>query len=184
MKKALREQMRLLRKQLNNDERTHSSNIISSKLLADNKITLASGIVAVYLASPQEISLSPFIEGMISRGKSLAAPRWNGKEYELAILSSLSESDLQIGPMNIAEPAKENAIVDPQDVAIWLVPGLVFDKKLKRIGYGGGWYDRLLCCANQKSLKLGICHSFQVLEEIPSEEHDITLDGLITDEEF
>lgn len=183
MKDTLRKEMRSLRKALTIGERSHSSEIISSKLLADKRISETNGVVAVYLASPQEISLSPFIDAMLSRGKSLAAPRWNGSTYELANLSGLTENDLRIGPMNIAEPSTSETTVPPSLVDIWLVPGLVFDRKLKRIGYGGGWYDRLLSEAKDHSLKIGICHAFQVLDEIPFEQHDIALSELFTDEE-
>ena len=47
------------------------------------------------------------------------------------------------GPMNILEPAEAD-IVKPADVEVWVIPGLAFTKDGKRLGYGGGWYDRLL----------------------------------------
>ena len=73
--------------------------------------------------------------------------------------------------MGILEPA-EAEIVSPKAVGTWLVPGLAFTRDGKRLGYGGGWYDRLLSGAPKASLKLGIAHAFQVVDDLPCEPHD------------
>lgn len=83
--------------------------------------------------------------------------------------------------MNILEPAEAD-ITDPQDVAVWIVPGLAFTSDGKRLGYGGGWYDRLLTQAAAGSVKLGVAHGFQIAADLPSEPHDIPLDRIISDE--
>ena len=79
--------------------------------------------------------------------------------------------------MNILEPA-EAEIVSPLEVAAWIVPGLAFTRDGRRLGYGGGWYDRLLASARKGSLKIGVAHEFQVVEDLPHEPHDIRLDRL------
>ena len=90
------------------------------------------------------------------------------------------EAYLRQGPMGILEPV-EAEIVSPKEVKVWLVPGLAFTRDGKRLGYGGGWYDRLLAEALKDSLKLGVAHAFQVVDDLPSELHDIRLTGVIDD---
>ena len=168
--------MRERRRALTPEDRTASSEIICAKLAAFN----FHPPIAVYLASPQEIDLSPFIRKMLTMGVKLVVPRWNGETYELAVLKGLDGAHLRKGPMGILEPA-EAEIVSPKGAEVWLVPGLAFTRNGKRLGYGGGWYDRLLADAPKDFLKLGIAHAFQVVDDLPSEPHDILLSGIVDD---
>lgn len=177
--------MRAQRRALTPKDRERASKVICAKLINDDLISVAidplegGGAVAVYLATPDEIDLSDFIREMLDRGVKVVAPRWNGKTYELAKLKSLSENDLRRGPMNILEPA-EAEIVKPSEVAAWIVPGLAFTILGDRLGYGGGWYDRLM--ANAKGFKIGVAHEFQIVENLPHEPHDIQLIRIVTDD--
>ena len=178
--------MRERRRALTPEARKAASEIICAKLAADSDIGLrvdpleCGSPVAAYLASPQEIDLSPFIRKMLAMGVKVVAPRWNGETYELAVLTGLDEVHLRHGPMGILEPA-EAEIVSPKAVGVWLIPGLAFTRNGKRLGYGGGWYDRLLAEAPKGSLKLGIAHAFQVVDDLPSEPHNVSLDGVVDD---
>ena len=175
-KDEIRRTMRERRRALTPKERTAASESICAKLVTLNLHTP----IAVYLASPQEIDLSPFIRKMLESGGKVVAPRWNGETYELAVLRGLDEAHLRKGPMGILEPA-EAEIVSPKEVEVWLVPGLAFTRDGKRLGYGGGWYDRLLAEAPKDAVKLGIAHAFQVVDDLPRELHDIRLTGVIDD---
>ena len=183
-KDAIRRLMRERRKALADDERERASRIVCERLVCDAAIAgtadrSVGGAIAVYLASPEEIDLSVFIRAMLVRGATVAAPRWNGETYELARLKSLSEGDLRRGPMKILEPACVDT-VEPQDVAVWIVPGLAFTMDGGRIGYGGGWYDRLLASARKDSIKIGVAHGFQAVDRLQSEPHDVLLDRVVT----
>ena len=145
-----------------------------------NSIPRRRSPIAVYLASPQEIDLSPFVRKMLTMEVKIVAPRWNGETYELAVLRGLDDTHLRQGPMGILEPT-EAEIVSPKEVEAWLVPGLAFTRSGKRLGYGGGWYDRLLAEAPKDVVKLGIAHVFQVVDDLPSEPHDILLSGVVND---
>ena len=163
-KDDIRRRMRAIRKALAPEEHERASKVICAKLIDDDLISVAAdpfeggGAVAVYLAS--------------------VAPRWNGETYELARLRSLSEGNLRRGPMNILEPA-EAEIVRPSEVAAWIVPGLAFTIQGDRLGYGGGWYDRLM--ADAKGFKIGVAHEFQIVKNLPHEPHDIPLIRIVTD---
>ncbi len=184
-KSAIRRELRSRRKALAPEERERTSEIICQKLINDTALVSAvepfdgDGALAVYLASNEEIDLSVFIDGMLGRGVTVVSPRWNGETYELAKIKSLAEDDLRLGPMNIQEPAEAD-IVEPKDVSAWIIPGLAFTKDGKRLGYGGGWYDRLLSSARRDSLKIGVAHDFQIVDDIPSEPHDIRLSRIVT----
>ena len=184
-KDAVRRRMRALRRALTPEERERAATAVCARLRGDGGIAEATGTfggggaVAVYLASPDEIDLSDFIRELLQRGAKVAAPRWNGETYELAKLKSLSGANLRRGPMNILEPAEAD-FVKPSEVGVWLIPGLAFTKGGKRLGYGGGWYDRLLASASKRASKIGVAHEFQVVEDLPNEPHDVRLDRVVT----
>lgn len=134
-------------------------------------------VVAVYLAGPDEIDLSAFVEVALERGVRLLAPRWTGETYALADVKGLSPDCLRAGPHGILEP-REAGGGDVRPTA-WLVPGLAFTRDGRRLGYGGGWYDRLLVSADARTPKIGIAYPFQVVDDVPSEPHDIRLTGLV-----
>ena len=179
-KDEIRRTMRERRRTLTPEERAAASEIVCAKLASNSDIGMRvdpfdwGSPVAVYLASPQEIDLSPFIRKMLESGVKVVAPRWNGETYELAVLKGLDEAHLRKGPMGILEPI-EAEIVSPKAVDVWLVPGLAFTRNGKRLGYGGGWYDRLLAEAPKDAWKIGIAHAFQVMDDLPSEPHDVPL---------
>ena len=169
-KGEIRREMRERRRALTPEERAAASEVICAKLDALN----LHSPIAVYLASPQEIDLSPFIRKMLAMGDKVVAPRWNGETYELAVLKGLDDARLRKGPMGILEPV-EAEIVSPREVEVWLVPGLAFTKNGGRLGYGGGWYDRLLCKVPKRVPKIGIAYTFQLVDELPAEPHDVRL---------
>ena len=177
IKAAVRRRMRAMRRALTAEEREKASRIVCEKLICRN----FSGTVAVYLASPEEIDLSAFINDLLRRGASAVAPRWNGKTYELARVRGLSDGELRRGPMKILEPAEAD-IVDPADVDAWIIPALAFTAGGARLGYGGGWYDRLLAGARGSATKTGVAHAFQIVDDLPLEPHDALVDGIVTDE--
>lgn len=187
-KDAVRRQMRARRKALTSEERERAAKAVCARLSDDGDIMDAVDpfycdekcAVAVYLASPDEIDLSDFILELLRRKATVVAPRWNGETYELARVKSLSDADLRRGPMNILEPA-ETDIVKPEEIGVWIVPGLAFTKRGNRLGYGGGWYDRLLAMASKSARKIGVAHKFQIVENLPNEPHDIKMDAVVTD---
>lgn len=69
---------------------------------------------------------------------------------------------------------------DQPDLDVIIVPMLGFDKKLHRIGYGGGYYDRLLA-QYPKALKIGVCYEQGRLEQVPAEPHDIPMNVIVTE---
>jgi len=185
-KVAIRQEMRVRSKALSPEAKARAAGIVCDKILAHPGLAAAPGpfgghgALAVYLASADELDLTAAIAEMLAHGVTVVAPRWNGVTYELAKLKGLKDEDLRRGPMGILEP-KHADIVSPKRVAVWLVPGLAFTRDGRRLGYGGGWYDRLMADAAEGAMKIGVAHAFQVLKHLPSEPHDILMDDVVSD---
>lgn len=175
-KNEIRAVMRARRKAVTPLARAAVGKELSRRLFVESRELGAAiskkGPIAVYLASKEEIDLTDFITAALTFGCEIVAPRWNGVDYELVRVSDLAT--LVKGPHDILEPAA-GPVVPPQDVRAWLIPGLAFTRDGGRLGYGGGWYDRLLKRAAMRAPKIGIAYDFQIVDELPTEPHDIRL---------
>ena len=173
--------MRERRRALTPEARRAASAALSKRLFVTDrdlgKAISKKGPIAVYLASKEEIDLTDFISAALSFGCVLVAPCWNGTEYELVRIENLEM--LVKGPHGILEPSA-GPVVRPRDVRAWLVPGLAFTRKGGRLGYGGGWYDRLLCKLPKRVPKIGVAYAFQLVDELPTEPHDIRLTSVVS----
>ena len=175
-KNEIRVAMKARRKAVSPESRKAASKALSRRLFVENRELGAAiakkGPIAVYLASKEEIDLTDFITAALSFGCALVAPRWNGTEYELVRVEDLET--LVKGPHGILEPPA-GPVVQPKEVRAWIVPGLAFTRQGGRLGYGGGWYDRFLCRVSKRVPKIGVAYAFQLVDELPSEPHDIRL---------
>lgn len=184
VKASIRREMKARRKGMAADEKAAADAAICEKLKARRDIGVMAdtlnfvGALSVYLASPDEINIDPFIEYMLRAGVEVVAPRWNGETYELAKLKGLDEKKLRRGPMGIREPVDAD-VVEPKEVSAWIIPGLAFTRGGKRLGYGGGWYDRFLASAPKDAAKIGVAYSFQIVDDFPAEPHDIPLTDVV-----
>ena len=87
------------------------------------------------------------------------------------------ESRLELGAFHIEEPTG-NETVDPDTLELIVVPAVAYDRKGNRLGRGKGFYDRLL--GSTKATKVGVAYEFQIVDEVPVEQHDIPMDIVIS----
>ncbi len=83
---------------------------------------------------------------------------------------------LKPGAYGILEP--QGPQVPDKDLGLIVVPGLAFDRQGGRLGYGGGYYDKVL--ARNSTRALGFGYQWQMVEQVPTEDHDITLPAIVT----
>lgn len=88
--------------------------------------------------------------------------------------------DFEEGPLRLQQPVASSERVLPGDLAGVLVPGLAFDRSGRRLGRGGGYYDRMLSGLNV--FKVGIAHACQMLPVVPAATHDVRMDAVVTEQ--
>jgi len=182
-KDAIRAVMKARRRAVSPAQRTAAGRELADRLLSRSEILAALASrrpIAVYLPGPDEVDLLPFLEKVLERGGVLLAPRWTGSDYALAPLRGLSSAEIRKGPHGIAEPAERGRASDDLEPAVWLVPGLAFTAEGVRLGFGGGWYDRLLAADRGPSVRFGIAYEFQIVPQLPAEPHDVRLSDIIS----
>lgn len=97
----------------------------------------------------------------------------------LEFVAVAKPQDMQPGPFGVLEPPADLPAVPLAQIPLLLVPGVVFDRQGHRIGWGQGYYDRIL--RGYSGVRVGFAYEFQVLEEIPYEPWDEAVDFLVTE---
>lgn len=177
-KEELRNTFLDIRKKVSNKNEKNS--IILEKVLENEKYKL-SNTIGIYASLNDEVDTMKLIEMSINLGKIVLCPRViNKKNMSFYVIKSLDE--LSLGTFKIKEPPDicENILLS-QDIDLFIVPGICFDKNKNRLGYGGGYYDRYL--ENNSSYKIGLAYFEQILNDnsIPCNDTDIKIDEVITD---
>lgn len=128
-----------------------------------------------YLPYNQEVRTVPILERALADGKRVAVPKIYGDEMRFVYLTDLTKVEKNC--WGIPEPIEDGPIGD-DPTALVLMPGLAFDPKGHRIGYGGGFYDKFLA-AEPNHPTVALCYEFQVLSAIETDEHDIPVDCVL-----
>ncbi len=137
---------------------------------------LTTRVLLVYAAANSEVDIEPAAFEFRRRGVRTVYPRVRGEELDLVPVGNTDP--LTPGHRGIREPLGQ--AVDPTLVDAVVVPGVAFDLRGRRLGQGGGHYDRLLPRIDD-ALRVGVAFACQVVPRIPDEPHDIAMDVLITD---
>ena len=105
----------------------------------------------------------------------------NSKNREMKI-NKYNKNELILHKFGYYE-SSSNDFYDEEILDVVIVPALAFDSKKNRIGFGGGYYDTFLEKVrkkNNKVLFIGICYDFQIIDSVPTEKHDVTLDFVVS----
>lgn len=112
--------------------------------------------------------------------KDFVLPRVIYSTKDLNLYKINKMDDLEKGSYEIPEPKNDLKIIAPEDIDLVLLPGVGFSLDGHRIGYGEGFFDRLL--KKIPSPKIGIAYEFQIVKNVPAEEHDVPVDMIITED--
>lgn len=136
---------------------------------------IAAKTIMLYYSLPDEVNT----HGLISEltGKTVLLPRVkDNEEMEVRIYSEAA--GLSVGKYGIMEPCGP-VFNGYDDIDLVIVPGMAFDRQGHRLGRGKGYYDRFLPQL-KRAYKIGICFDFQVMESVPTEPTDISMDEVIS----
>ena len=180
-KKALRARILASRDRLDPAIRLKHSRIITEKLLALPTYRDA-GTVSAYASIGSEFDTSAFVAAILAAGKRLLLPRINraARALELRLVGNPA-TDLVAGVWGIREPSDKCALVPASDVGFVLVPGVAFTASGERIGYGGGFYDRLLAELDPAVPRIAAAFDLQLVDSLPTGSQDQRVHRVVTE---
>lgn len=171
--------MRALRAAIPPERRRRLASLVHERLLALPEVRDA-GSVLLFYSFGSEVETAPLVARLHADGKRLLLPYLDPAGMEAAEV--LPEDALEPSGYGPKEPGRRVA-VDPASVDVVVAPGLAFDRRGYRLGYGGGHYDRYLRRMLRGALRAGIAFSEQLVERIPEEPTDEPVDVVVTDAE-
>lgn len=180
IKDELRAKMRENRRALTCGEVQEKSGEIQKQLFSLDCFKNA-GTVCTFISAFKEPDTVEIIKWLLQTDKKTAVPITDTASGTLSLSYINGMEDLKKGAYNIPEP-KTLLHADAEDMDIILVPGLAFDRSGGRMGFGKGYYDRLLSRTN--AVKIGLCYDFQLCNKIPTEAHDVPMDLIVTEREI
>ena len=138
--------------------------------------------ILIYLSKDGEVGTDNLLGRAFELGKRVYVPVVDRESDELHI-SELPGPDtsFRLGAFGVREPEEEDLnFVSPDQIDLVIAPGLAFDRRGGRIGYGKGYYDRLLNRLGSQVPRIALAFDFQVLDTVPQDENDIQVDAIIT----
>ncbi len=178
-KSELRAYYKGLRREMSRSERKQADRLITENFLKSD-VYRSCEMLLCFVSTGIEVSTREILACAFSEKKVLC-PKCIGSPSEgiMRFYEVCSFSELEEGTMGILEPSDKCREVTAFENALCVLPGLCFDRKGWRLGFGGGYYDRFLAGFN--GVKAGICYESCVCDELARNEYDMKADMLFTD---
>lgn len=178
-KEALRKRLAALRRSLSAEARAERAQR-ACQLLAAEPSFVSAQLVLAYAPLRFELDPGPLLERAWALGKTVALPRVIEGSGELALHVYCAGDELAESGFAVREPLPTAPCVAPEQVQLVLVPALAFDGSGFRLGYGKGFYDRLLPRLAHAE-RVGLAFELSLLPEIPAEPHDVPMHRVVTE---
>jgi 5-formyltetrahydrofolate cyclo-ligase len=180
-KRALRREILRRRDGIPEPERERAAAAIHRRVIAAVDAAGGEGLVVMaFWSFGSEVPTGPILEALARRGDTTVLPAIAGGELEpRAYVAGEPLRGTSFGAM---EPAA-GAVLAPEDLDVVLVPGVAFDRRGMRVGYGGGFYDRLLPRTRRNAARIGICFAAQLVDSVPAGPADVAVDAIVTEVE-
>lgn len=175
-KRHIRSKILLRLRTQKEEDRNKKSRLIKEKLFKSGVFKKAKKVM-FYLAFDGEVDTREMIKEALKLGKTVAVPVCRaGRVIKPCLLAT--KARLKKGRYGIYEPAVKE-FIDPKELDLVIVPAVAFDKRLRRLGRGKGYYDVFLSKLAKGTPSLGLAFDFQVLPTLPVNAHDVNVQKIL-----
>ena len=175
-KAQIRRNMILMRGDLTSRYVSDQSDMVFEKLIELDEVKNAQNIM-IYSNFSNEVKTGKLAGWLLFHQKQLYLPVLDGSKL---LIANMKSTCLELNCYGIAQPEKATAcFAEPEEIDLFIVPGLAFDRHCNRIGFGKGYYDNLLCCVPD-TVKIALAYDFQIVDKIEAEQQDIKMDIIVT----
>ena len=182
-KKSIRKKVLEDRSNISATVLSEFSNIITEKLYNTTEYKNAKTIMS-FISFGDEVDTHKIIKDSMALGKRIVVPVTFSDTKLIKPSHLMDFSELEYGYYNILTPKEEFwRFIDPNEIDLILMPGVGFDRKGYRIGYGGGYYDRFLSKLDKNIDTIGLAFQLQIIDNVPADTFDIPIDSIITEKE-
>lgn len=176
-KRELRERILEARAALPPEVREKLGEMILGRLLALPPLDEAE-TVSLFASFGSEVPTEPVIDRLVDEGHRIALPRVEGTE--IVLVAYRPGDPMERAAYGALEPTGNDRLA-PEAVDLIVTPGVAFDPGGHRLGYGGGFYDRLLRRSSADALRIGLAFEVQVVDVVPHGPADEIVDAVVTE---
>ncbi|MFQ5427567.1 MAG: 5-formyltetrahydrofolate cyclo-ligase [Thermodesulfobacteriota bacterium] len=177
-KEHLRKKLLEMRRELT-FEAVWARSAIIQKNLVDSPLFKEAQKIALYSSCENEVLTDDIFLSASLEKKDIYYPRVFKGAMEMRFLSVSSLDELSPGAYDIREPGAVKVEINPGELDLIVLPGVAFDTNGARLGFGKGYYDRAL--SDIKCPLAALAYDFQIMDSIPREAFDVSMDYIITD---
>lgn len=181
MKERIRTAMRVRLRTLDDRAAARGADSIVERLGALPEWA-ASRTVFAFLSLPFEVSTRALIERAWAENRRVAVPRLSDESGRMEAVEFHDYGDLVPARFGLME-LPNAPVVAPSEIDLVVSPGLAFDRAGRRLGQGAGYYDRYLPRLRDEVPVVAICFSEQLVDEVPTDAHDLAVDAIVTPDE-
>jgi len=179
-KRSLRKKMIAWRSSLTVEEVLKKSEQIAAAVRTIPEYANVKTILFYVSAKPNEVDTHSLIREALSGNIRVLVPSTDFDRNELIISEIKDMRELAPARYGLLEPRRGSLVpTDPGKADIIIVPGVAFDRHCRRIGFGGGYYDRLL--ADSKATTIALGYEGQMVERVPVDDNDMPVDIIVTE---
>jgi 5-formyltetrahydrofolate cyclo-ligase len=179
-KQRVRARVLAVRDAMSTPARAAAGRAIVERVLSLPELS-ATKTVMVFWSFGSEVETAPLRLRLHDAGVRVALPRI--VERELEARAYVPGDPVTVTSFGAAEPS-DGEVVAPEEVDVVLTPGVAFDRRGMRVGYGGGYYDRFLARTRDDAVRMGLGFAVQLVEDpLPAGSFDLRLDLLVTEAE-
>lgn len=178
-KQDIRNEILKKRSEISLEIRLQWNEEIYSKLITSD-FYKSSATIFSFVSFKDEVDTHKFIIRALADGKTICVPKVASKKEGMKTYKINSFDNLKTGYFGILEPKDDCLEILPEHIDFILMPGVAFDHKGGRVGYGAGFYDRFLSNLKKDVPKIAIAYDIQLIDKVPTDEFDVKIDGIIT----
>ena len=135
--------------------------------------------VMCYVSMRTEVNTHSLIKAMIRDGKTVCVPKVTDRNGQMRAVLIRSWDDLAcVGSFGILEPSEKAEVIEPNEIDLVVVPAIAFTQTGRRLGMGGGYYDRFL--SKTQAVRIGFAFSCQIKQSLPTDVWDVKMDYLVS----
>lgn len=177
-KKKMRTEVKQYRRELPAEYCRQSDSAIFSLVTGLNAFKQAD-VIFCFVGTVEEVDTMPVIQEAWRLGKRVGVPLCVHKGI-MEVREIFERADLQVGSYDILEPKQGLPVISPEEIELAIVPCLSCSHDGKRLGYGGGYYDRYL--VRVRAPKAVVCREQLMRNDIPVDEYDLRMNLVISED--
>lgn len=152
------------------------------KMVLELPIYRKAKTIGLYASFNNEVSTAVVFNDSVKEGKKVLFPCIMEEKRELVFTPVQRLNELRQGPFGIMAPCSKGGKNYIGEVELLFIPGVAYDLKGGRLGYGGGYYDRSMGKLIKRPFIAALAYEFQIVDEVPVIPHDIRVDVIITEQ--